>query len=83
MASRNAQTHAKRARELAVRERRELKRAKKAQRAGLTEEPSLDPSLRTARESTDEATDVTVGQPASDEVSAMSPTERSDDNVLN
>jgi hypothetical protein len=33
MAARNQQTFAKRARELAVKERRELKRAKKAQRA--------------------------------------------------
>jgi hypothetical protein len=33
MAARNQQTHAKRARELAVKERRELKRAKKADAA--------------------------------------------------
>jgi hypothetical protein len=33
MASRSQQTHAKRARELAVKERRERKRAKKAERA--------------------------------------------------
>ena len=33
MAAKKQQTHAKRARELAVKERRELKRAKKAQRA--------------------------------------------------
>ena len=42
MAQRNAQTHAKRARELAVKEKRELKRAKKAQRAAAAEESSLD-----------------------------------------
>jgi len=51
MASRNAQTHAKRARELAVRERRELKRAKKAaQRAVAAEESSGEPGLTTAPE---------------------------------
>ena len=33
MASKNPQTHAKRARELAVKERRDLKRAKKAEAA--------------------------------------------------
>jgi hypothetical protein len=33
MAGRNPQTHAKRARELAVKEKRERKRAKKAERA--------------------------------------------------
>jgi hypothetical protein len=35
MAARSAQTHAKRARELAVKERRERKRAKKAAAAAL------------------------------------------------
>ena len=35
MAARNQQTHAKRARELAVKERRERKRAKKAEAAAL------------------------------------------------
>jgi hypothetical protein len=35
MASRSQQTHAKRARELAVKERRERKRAKKAENAAL------------------------------------------------
>ena len=41
MAARNQQTHAKRARELAVKERRERKRAKKALRAagGTTSTP--------------------------------------------
>jgi len=39
MAGRSQQTHAKRARELAVKERRERKRAKKAQRAA-----GIDPS---------------------------------------
>ena len=42
MAQRNAQTHAKRARELAVKEKRELKRAKKAQRAAAAEESPVD-----------------------------------------
>jgi hypothetical protein len=41
MAGRSQQTHAKRARELAVKERRERKRAKKAQRAAGTD-PSAD-----------------------------------------
>jgi hypothetical protein len=50
MAQRNAQTHAKRARELAVRERRELKRAKKAERAAAAEESSGEPGLTTAPE---------------------------------
>ncbi len=35
MAARNQQTHAKRARELAVKEKRERKRAKKAEHAAL------------------------------------------------
>jgi hypothetical protein len=35
MSAKKQQTHAKRARELAVRERRELKRAKKAEAAAL------------------------------------------------
>jgi hypothetical protein len=35
MAARNQQTHAKRARELAVKEKRERKRAKKAENAAL------------------------------------------------
>jgi hypothetical protein len=41
MAAKKQQTHAKRARELAVKERRERKRAKKAERAaGIT--PTID-----------------------------------------
>jgi hypothetical protein len=46
MAARNQQTHAKRARELAVKERRERKRAKKAERAagGITPETGNDSS---------------------------------------
>jgi hypothetical protein len=40
MAQRNAQTHAKRAREFAVKEKRELKRAKKAMRAAAADEAS-------------------------------------------
>lgn len=48
MASRNPQSHAKRARELAVKERRELKRQKKAdaaaqRAAGTTPEPAETP----------------------------------------
>ena len=55
MASRNAQSHAKRARELAVREKRELKRAKKAaQRAGDTNDSSVDPGVPTDPHTTDE-----------------------------
>jgi hypothetical protein len=43
MARRNAQTHAKRARELAVKERRERKLAKKAERrAGIEPTSELD-----------------------------------------
>jgi hypothetical protein len=38
MAARNPQTHAKRARELAVKEKRERKRAKKAERAAAAAE---------------------------------------------
>jgi hypothetical protein len=40
MAGRSQQTHAKRARELAVKERRERKRAKKAQRAAGGDAPA-------------------------------------------
>jgi hypothetical protein len=42
MASRSQQTHAKRARELAVKERRERKRAKKAERAAGGSAPTDD-----------------------------------------
>jgi hypothetical protein len=42
MASRSQQTHAKRARELAVKERRERKRAKKAERAAGGNPPAAD-----------------------------------------
>jgi hypothetical protein len=43
MAAKKQQTHAKRARELAVKERRERKRARKAERAaGLTPEADTD-----------------------------------------
>jgi hypothetical protein len=42
MAARNPQTHAKRARELAVKEKRELKRAKKAERAAAAQEAPPD-----------------------------------------
>ena len=38
MAARNPQTHAKRARELAVKEKRDRKRAKKAERAAAAAE---------------------------------------------
>jgi hypothetical protein len=65
MATRNAQTHAKRARELAVRERRERKRAKKAaQRAGGTEEPSVDEGVSTAPQRADDQADVAVADAA-------------------
>jgi hypothetical protein len=42
MAARNQQTHAKRARELAVKEKRERKRAKKAENAALRAQ-GIDP----------------------------------------
>ena len=42
MAARNQQTHAKRARELAVKERRERKRAKKAERAAGLNQTEAD-----------------------------------------
>jgi hypothetical protein len=42
MAARNPQTHAKRARELAVKEKRERKRAKKAERAAAAAEGAQD-----------------------------------------
>jgi hypothetical protein len=54
MASRNPQTQAKRARELAVKERRELKRAKKAaQRAAAAEGSSGDVGLPSAPNTAD------------------------------
>jgi hypothetical protein len=42
MAARNPQTQAKRARELAVKEKRERKRAKKAERASAAQEAGSD-----------------------------------------
>lgn len=42
MAAKKQQTHAKRARELAVKERRERKRAKKAERANAVEGVPMD-----------------------------------------
>lgn len=42
MAARNPQTHAKRARELAVKEKRERKRAKRAEKAAAAHEAALD-----------------------------------------
>jgi hypothetical protein len=42
MAARNPQTHAKRARELAVKEKRERKRAKKAEKAAAAAEETQD-----------------------------------------
>ncbi len=42
MAARNPQTHAKRARELAVKEKRERKRAKKAERAAAAAAEATD-----------------------------------------
>jgi hypothetical protein len=44
MASRTAQTHAKRARELAVKERRDRKRAKKAEAAAARAEARAAPA---------------------------------------
>jgi hypothetical protein len=63
MAQRSAQTHAKRARELAVKEKRELKRAKKAQRAAAAEATSIDAPF--APETADPA--VTRSDPKGDE----------------
>jgi hypothetical protein len=42
LAAKKQQTHAKRARELAVKERRERKRAKKAERAAGVPEPGFE-----------------------------------------
>ncbi len=42
MAAKKQQTHAKRARELAVKERRERKRLRKAERANATEDVPMD-----------------------------------------
>jgi hypothetical protein len=42
MAAKKQQTHAKRARELAVKERRERKRAKKAERANAAEDVPMN-----------------------------------------
>lgn len=45
MAARNPQTHAKRARELAVKEKRDRKRAKKAERAAAAAEETAQDAL--------------------------------------
>jgi hypothetical protein len=45
MAARNPQTHAKRARELAVKEKRDRKRAKKAERAAAAAEEAAQDAL--------------------------------------
>jgi hypothetical protein len=45
MAARNPQTHAKRARELAVKEKRDRKRAKKAERAAAAAEAAAQDGL--------------------------------------
>ena len=45
MAARNPQTHAKRARELAVKEKRERKRARKAERAAAAAEQGAQEAL--------------------------------------
>jgi hypothetical protein len=50
MAAKKQQTHAKRARELAVKERRERKRAKKAERAAGGDMPAGDGSAPGADE---------------------------------
>jgi hypothetical protein len=45
MAARNPQTHAKRARELAVKEKRDRKRAKKAEKAAAAAEETAHDAL--------------------------------------
>ena len=76
MASRNAQSHAKRQREFAVRERRELKRAKKAaQRAADGNKSSVDPSAPQTADEHGEATAVDSAE-ASEESSR--PTDSND-----
>jgi hypothetical protein len=50
MAARNPQTHAKRARELAVKEKRERKRAKKAERAAAAADDRAQPPVPTNTE---------------------------------
>ncbi len=52
MAARNPQTHAKRARELAVKEKRDRKRAKKAERAAAAAEEAAQDALGTGPDPT-------------------------------
>ncbi len=52
MAARNPQTHAKRARELAVKEKRDRKRAKKAERAAAAAEEAAQDALDTGPDPT-------------------------------
>ena len=53
MAARSPQTQAKRARELAVKEKRERKRARKAERAAAAAEASQDPVTLDTQEDAD------------------------------
>jgi hypothetical protein len=55
VASKSPQSHAKRARELAVREKRELKAAKKAERAAAREAEAAEPPVEI--EETDDVAD--------------------------
>jgi hypothetical protein len=70
MAARNQQTHAKRARELAVKERRERKRARKLEVAEQRA-AGLDPyASRYEVDSSDEADEVTEGESAAESAPA-------------
>jgi hypothetical protein len=53
MAARSPQTHAKRAREIAVKERRDRKRAKKAEAAAARRAGDTPPESSTTRPGTD------------------------------
>jgi len=68
MATRNPQTQAKRARELAVREKRERKRARKAELAEMRA-AGIDPYAETEPESTASEDDAeqAAGEPAVDD----------------
>lgn len=67
MAARNPQTHAKRARELAVKEKRERKLAKRAERAAAAQEGAPDGDALEA--GTQEDPDVSVHSDATSDES--------------
>ena len=76
MASKSPQSHAKRARELAVREKRELKQQKKAERAAMRE-AGIDP-LADVDTELDGDLEVEEGEDA-DEADETEATEEGDD----